>query len=313
MNAMQAGPQRILQTRAAPIFEVLVVAAIWGSSFVGVKMALVHAGPLTIAALRYSIAAVFLIPFIDWRKQFQSGMSAELWGRYAAIGLSQYTIGNGALFLALQLIPATSASLALSLCPIPVWAFGMLALRERPNALQLLGTAAAVAGSFLFFRAGLVMIPPAAMGLLSVAILSFAVLPVVGRKLSREKAVSNTALTGIPLAIGGITLIVIALLVEGLPHLPLTAWGVILGLAIVNTLGGYLLFNHALQRIRAGEANVLLGLTPIATAVIAWVAFGERLTPVQLLAMAIVILGVGLAQRRAVKRAPRPFDEPHRS
>ena len=86
-------------------------------------------------------------------------MSVGLCGRLIAIGLSQYTIGNGALFLALRLIPATSASLALSLCPIPVWVFGMLVLHERPSVLQLIGTAAAVSGSFLFFRAGLGPIP----------------------------------------------------------------------------------------------------------------------------------------------------------
>ena len=268
----------MVRDRVLPILEILLVSAIWGSSFVGVKAALGHAGPLTIAALRYSIAAVLLLPFVDWRELAQSGMSIGLWSRFIAIGLSQYTIGNGALFLALRLIPATSASLALSLCPIPVWAFGVLVLRERPNAWQLLGTAAAVGGSFLFFQSGLVSIPPAAIGLLIVAILSFAVLPVVGRKLSRERTVSNTTLTGIPLAIGGAVLIVIAVLVEGFPHLPGTTWCIILGLALVNTLGGYLLFNHALRRLRAGEANVLLSLTPIATAVIAWVAFGERLT-----------------------------------
>jgi len=288
--------------RAFPILEILLVSATWGSSFVGVKAALNHAGPLTIAALRYSIAAALLVPFIDWRKLFRSGISAGLWGRLVAIGLSQYTIGNGALFLALRLIPATSASLALSLCPIPVWAFGVVVLRERPNALQLLGTAAAIGGSFLFFRAGLVPLPPAAIGLLLLAILSFAVLPVVGRKLSRDRTISNTALTGIPLAIGGVALIVIAVLVEGIPRFPATTWGIIVGLALVNTLGGYLLFNHALQQIRAGEANVLLSLTPISTAVIAWAAFGEQLTVLQLCAMAIVIVGVGFAQRRNAKR-----------
>lgn len=298
----QSSRESILRSRVLPILEVLLVSVIWGSSFVGVKAALGHAGPLTIAALRYSIAAALLIPFIDWRGLARSGMPVGLWGRLIAIGLSQYTIGNGALFLALRFIPATSASLALSLCPIPVWAFGVLVLRERPNALQLMGTAAAVAGSFLFFRAGLLSIPLAAIALLTVAILSFAVLPVVGRKLSRRRTISNAALTGIPLSIGGAALIVIAVVAEGIPRFPAITWGIILGLALVNTLGGYLLFNHALQKVRAGEANVLLSLTPISTAVIAWIVFGERLTALQICAMAIVIGGVALAQLRMKQR-----------
>jgi drug/metabolite transporter (DMT)-like permease len=226
-------------------------------------------------------------------------MSVGLWTRLIAIGLSQYTIGNGALFLALRSIPATSASLALSLCPIPVWAFSVLVLHERPNALQVMGTVAAVGGSFLFFHSGFAPTPPAAIALLAVAVLSFAVFPVVGRKLSRGRTIGNAPLTGIPLAIGGSALVAIAVLVEGVPRLPISTWGIILGLALVNTLGGYLLFNHALQRVGAGEANVLLSLAPIATAVIAWGAFGEQLTALQFGAMAIVIGGAGLAQRRA--------------
>ena len=302
MNRRRRSHAREIRHRVLPILEVLLVSVIWGSSFIGVKAALDYAGPLTIAALRYSVAAALLIPFIDWHQVLRFRRHAGLWIRLLAIGLCQYTIGNGALFLALRLIPATSASLALSLCPIPVWVFGAIALRERPNGMQWMGTAAAIGGSFLFFRAGFVAVPPAAIGLLLLAVLSFAVLPVVGRDLSRDRRVSNTALSGIPLAFGGGVLTVIAMLAEGIPQLPAATWGIILGLALVNTLGGYLLFNHALRRIRAGEANVLLTLTPISTAVIAWAAFGERLTVLQLCAMAIVIGGVGVAQRRRTKR-----------
>lgn len=298
MRSSEVKLKSAFRHRVLPILEVLLASVIWGSSFVGVKMALDHAGPLTIAALRYSIAAVLLIPFIDWRRLLQSQMTPGLWGRFIAIGLSQYTIGNAALFLALRIIPATSGSLALSLCPIPVWAFGVLVLRERPNTLQVVGTAAAIGGSLLFFRAGLVPIPLAAIGLLTVAILSFAVLPVLGRKLSKARVLGTSAITGVPLAIGGGVLIVIALTVEGVPHLPASTWAIIFGLAVVNTVGAYLLFNHALQQVRAGEANVLLSLTPLSTAMIAWGAFGERLTALQLCAMAIVIGGTALAQRR---------------
>jgi drug/metabolite transporter (DMT)-like permease len=298
MRSSEAQSESVFRHRVLPILEVILASVIWGSSFVGVKLALDDAGPFTIAALRYSIAAVLLIPFINWRRLLKSQMTPGLWGRFIAIGLSQYTVGNAALFLALRMIPATSGSLALSLCPIPVWAFGVFFLRERPNALQVVGTAAAIGGSLLFFRSGLVPIPASAIGLLLVAILSFAVLPVLGRKLSKARNLGTSAITGVPLAIGGGVLIVIALVIEGVPHLPASTWTIILGLAVVNTVGAYLLFNHALQQMGAGEANVLLSLTPLSTAAIAWGVFGERMTALQLCAMAIVIGGIALAQRR---------------
>jgi len=81
---------------------------------------------------------------------------------------------------------------------------------------------------------------------------------------------------------------------------------VILGLATVNTLIAYLFFNHSLQHLTAAEANVMLNLAPLGTALIAWGALDERLVPVQIAAMLLVVGGASLAQwRKRTKASPR--------
>ena len=50
--------------------------------------------------------------------------------------------------------------------------------------------------------------------------------------------------------------------VKGPPNLPLTAWGIVLRLAIVNTALGCFLYNHSPQTLTALEMNVILNLTP---------------------------------------------------
>jgi len=289
---------RSLRARALPIGEALLVAGIWGSSFVGVKVALDSAGPLTVAALRYSMAAAILIPWCLRRDGNSNGLPLRTWVRLVAIGVSQYTVGNGALFLALRAVSSTAASLAISLVPIPVLLLEVAYLRERPSRIHLLGVFVAIVGSLLFFSSELRPVPPEAIALLALATVSFAVMPVLGRDLARTRAVSNTMLTAIPLAVGGGILLVVAAVTEGIPGMPLSAWGIIVGLALVNTLAAYLLFNHALHRLHAGEANVLLNLTPVATALIAWGALGDRLAGLQIVAMAVVVLGASLAQLR---------------
>jgi len=298
MTDRTGGLREAARARALPIGEAFLVAGIWGSSFVGVKVALEHAGPLTVAALRYSMAAAILIPWVLRRGGISGRLSARTWIRLAAIGVSQYAVGNGALFLALRAVSSTGASLAVSLVPIPVLLLEVAYLKERPNRIHLLGILVAVVGSLLFFASGFQPIPGGAIGLLALATVSFAVMPVLGRDLARGRAVSNTALTAIPLALGGGLLLVIAAATEGIPDMPLSTWGIIVGLALVNTLAAYLLFNHALHRLHAGEANVLLNLTPVATALIAWSALGDRLALPQVAAMAVVILGASLAQFR---------------
>ena len=298
MNSPRATIRIPFSERLFPIVEMMLVAAIWGSSFVGVKMALAHTGPLTIAALRYSLAAVLLLPWVLKSRAKGSSLHRSDWRRLTGIGFSQYVIGNGALFLALRTVSSTSASLAISLVPIPILLLEILHFKERPSKVHLAGILIAIAGSFFFFASGDHVITPASLGLLGLATLSFAFMPVLGRNLTRKRAVNTVELTGIPLAIGGGVLLVLAAAFEGLPSLPIHIWGIIVGLALVNTLAAYLLFNHALRRLRAGEANVLLNMTPAATALIAWGAFGDRLTALQMAGIAIVILGATLAQRR---------------
>ena len=298
MKPPSSAIRNLLINRVLPIGGILLVAGIWGSSFVGVKIALDHAGPLTIAALRYSIAAILLMPWIVHSRRNGSSLQRTDWGKLTMIGFSQYAIGNGALFLALQTVTSTSASLAVSLVPIPIVLLEIIHLRERPSRMHLVGILIAVIGSVAFFVSDLGAITPGALGLLALATISFAFMPVLGRDLARKQVLNTIELTGIPLAIGGGALLMLAAALEGLPRLPLQTWGIILGLALINTLAAYLLFNHALKYMRAGEANILLNMTPAATALIAWRALGDLLTGMQMVGIAVVIVGATLAQNR---------------
>ncbi|UCF10229.1 MAG: EamA family transporter [Candidatus Bipolaricaulota bacterium] len=287
-----------MRGRILPLGEVFLVTALWASSFVAVRVVLDHAGPLTVASLRYTLAALLLLPWVRWNRLRHAPSRGWIWRRLVAIGVSQYTVGNVALFSALILVTSSAASLALCLTPVAVWILEAAWLRDRLRRLQMLGSAIAVASCVAFFSGGATGLTPAAVGLLAVATLSFAVLPLLGRQIARSRAVDNITLTAVPLLLGGGILIPVAAAVEGIPRMPLSAWGIIGGLATVNTLAAYLLYNHALHRLRAGEANIVLNLIPLGTALIAWSTLGERLTPLQMGALGLAIAGVSLAQYR---------------
>ncbi len=172
---------------------------------------------------------------------------------------------------------------------------------DPPTLIQLLGLALPIGGSVLFLSPKWEAGEPLALGFLGIAILSVSISPVLTREIARDREVSNVTLTAIPFGIGGGLLLILALAAEGIPHMPLVAWGVVLGLSVVNSLIGFLLFNHSLQRLAAVEANILWNLKRLGTALIAWDALGERLLPIQIAAMFLVIGGSSLVQWR--KRA----------
>jgi len=294
-----------------PVAEVFLAAIIWSSSFVAVKVVLAYTGPFTAGGLRYFIAFLMSIPLLAMKRHSKGKVAfprlarAE-WIQLSAMGIFQYTIGNGALFFALQTISATSGSLALSLTPIPVLLLSAVFLHEPPRGLQLTGVVIAIVGSLLFFSPGIGAQRPIGLIALLITIVSFSVFPILGRRFARDRSMDNITLTSIPLGIGGGALLVLALFIEGLPHMPLQAWGLIMGLAAVNTLVAYLLYNHALQHLTAVQVNVMLNLAPIGTALIAWGALGERITSLQMFAIFLVIAGATLTQKNR-RAMPKPF------
>jgi drug/metabolite transporter (DMT)-like permease len=285
----------------------LLVCVIWASSFVIVKLGLAHLGPLTLAGLRYSAAFLLLLPLMAQRGGLRRDPAPGYWGHLFLIGLCAYTIGNGALFWALQYLPATTGSFLLTLVPIPVLFLGILRLKERPTAWQTVGLLVALGGGALFFSPGLHAGEPLALGVVGLGLLAFAVFGVLGREVARTQQVQTVPLTAIPLFFGGGLLLPLALATEGIPSLSLAGLVIVLWLAAVNTALAYLLYNHALQTLTALEMNVLLNLSPLGTALLAALLLGEQVLPAQWIGMVVVILGVsavewGGREERAVER-----------
>lgn len=285
-------------TRARAIAEGLTANLIWASSFVLVKIALEDIAPLTAAGLRFFLAFVVLAPFMVRNKKIKPPRSVGVWTRLFLIGISAYTLGNGALFWSLEYLPAVTASFLMSLLPLLIMLAGSLWLKEIPGRWQILGVFVGLAGSALFFSSGLAPGEPLGIMLVAVALLSFLVFGILSRELARDRIVDTLSLTAIPLAFGGGLLLLVGLIVGGLPGFAPTAWLIIFWLAVINTSFAYFIYNRSLQVLTALEINVLLNLGPFGTALLAWVLLSETLTLVQIFGMIVVVTGVVFVQAR---------------
>ena len=283
--------------RLRAIAEGILVALILGSTLVFVKIALTSLGPLTIAALRYMLAFFLLLPFLLRRRRL-TGWSSRVWSRFLLIGLSFYVIGNGALIWGVRYLPATTASLLLSLVPLLVLFAGILWLKETPARGQLLGVLVGLAGCALFFSSGFKAGEPLGITIVAVGLLGNAAYGVLGREMTKEPLVDTLSLTAIPLGFGAALLLPLAFMIEGWPHFNTQAWSIVLLLAVIHTAGVYLLYNHALRTLAAFEMSVLVNLSPLFTALWAWLLLGELLSVVSLIGMVIVVIGTIIVQWR---------------
>ena len=286
-------------SRSLALLEALLVSMVWASSFIFVKMALTELGPLTIGGLRYFLGFACLLPFLR-RRNFQ--LKRAQWLQMALLGFSAYTLANGALFWALRYLPATTGSFMMSLITVTVLFGGIIWLREIPTRTQTFGIFIVMAGMALFFSPGLEPGEPLGLAIFMLALVGFTLFGLLSRQVVLARYVDTLTLTAFPLAIGGALLLALALSIEGIPSASPRTWGLILFLAAINTALGYVLYNHALQALQAFELNVLLGLSPIWTALLGWFLLEEILTIPQWIGMFIVLIGILLVQGRNHKK-----------
>lgn len=284
-------------SRFFAIIESLLVTLIWGSSFIFVKVGLGYLGPLTMAGLRYFSAFVILLPFIVRKSKTLRSIPGRSWVHLFLIGLSGYTIGNGALFWGLRYLPTTTVSFLMSVTPLLILFAGVLWLREVPTRWQVIGVVVSLIGSGLFFSKGLEAGEPLGVLIVFVGLFNFALFGILGRSAARERQLDTLVLTALPLAMGGGILLLVALPIEGVPKFTLTALGIVLWLAVVNTALAYMLYNHSLRILSALEMNIMLNLAPLVTAFLAWLLLDERLDRLQVGGILTVILGVILVQQ----------------
>lgn len=290
--------RRVMGTRLLAIGEGLLVSVVWSSSFVIIKLGLEHAGPLTLAGLRYFTAFLLLSPFMAINGELRRNPAPGRWGRLFLMGLFAYPVSNGALFWGLQYVPATTGSFLHSLLPLPGLLLALLWLKEVPARHQIVGLAIALAGSVLFFSSGLSAGDPLPVGVVSLGVVAFAIFTSMSRGLAREGQIATLSMTALPLGIGGSLLLLGALPLERPVLPPAEAWAVVLWLALINTALAYLLYNHSLRILTVLESNALLSLSPLGTAVLASLLLGERVTAWQLVGLVVAILGVLLVQWR---------------
>ncbi len=278
--------------RTIAIAEAVLATLIWASSFVFVKMILPDIGPILIAGIRYSLAFIILLPFILSQKRSLGRIEPKMWGQLALIGISAYAIGNVALFWALRYLLATTVSFMLSFSPLFILFAGIVILKEFPTQWQIVGVVVSLIGGALFFSSGFQSEEPLGLAIVMVGLVGFTAFGILGRSVARARQIGTLNLTGIPLAIGGGLLLIIGLVVEGRPALDQNAWLIIAWLATVNTAFAYFLYNHAYKSISALEMNVTFNLSPLGTALFAWLILGESLSSVQILGIFVVIVGV---------------------
>jgi drug/metabolite transporter (DMT)-like permease len=282
----------------------IVVTFIWATSVVLIRVGLTEEDvqPIGFAGVRFTLAAILLLPLAlpRWRtvRVWTAGRRPLLGA--VAYGLLMFCLAQLGFYLALGDLSAATVGLLMGLAPVVTALVTIRDRHERANALQVIGIGVLVVGVLVYF--GLER-PEAGISVALVAGISIPIVVGGSARLGRHLAVDARRTFGGPLGLtalamtaGGVTTLLLALVLEGVPTFSPRAWLLIAWLAAVNTALTYTLWTQIQRTLRAVESSVLADLTVILIAVLGWVVLDESLGPVRIGGLLLAVAGVFLVQ-----------------
>jgi len=280
-----------------PAFFVL----LWSTGFIVAKFGLPYAPPLTFLLLRCVGVLLVLTPSVlIWRAPWPRGQVKHV----ALAGLLLQAGYLGGVWCAIKIgMPAGLSALIVGMQPI-LTAVAAPLIGERVRPRQWLGLLLGLAGVALVVAAKINLA-----GLSARAILYclFALLSITAGTMYQRRYCPRFDLrtgTVIQFAATVAVLLPCAILVEHLdPALSNVVWNArfvaaLLWSVFALSIGAIFLLFTLIGRSNALDVTSLLYLTPPTTAIMAWLVFGESLSPLGLMGMVVAVTGVAFVVKK---------------
>ncbi len=275
---------RELRTAAAPL--------VWGTSYLTTTELLPPGRPLFSATVR-ALPAGLLLLALHARSLDRARPHGSWWWRAAVLGSLNIGAFFALLFVTAARLPGGVAAVLTASQALLVVVLSGPVLGQRVGPLQAAAAVAGVGGIALVVLTPQARLDPVG----DAAGLGAAVATAVGIVLTRRwgRPVDLLTFTGWQLVAGGLVLLPLLLLVEGLPtEVSVRSWLGLAWLAIPGSAIAYALWFDGIAHLRAVAVSSLALLAPVTAAVLGWIVLGQRLGPVQLLGAALA-LGAVLA------------------
>jgi drug/metabolite transporter (DMT)-like permease len=263
----------------------LVLAAAWGAPYLFIKIAIRDLEPATLACVRLAIGAAVLLPI--------AGAEAlrALRGRVRELALLGAVEMAGPLWLigaGERHLPSSLTGVLVASAPLFV---ALLALRfdseERATGARLAGLLTGILGVALLL--GLEVRGSAVSGaMVLVAAFGYGVGALF---LKRFAGLEPFAVMGAAMAAASVLLLPVAV-VEAPAHWPGAgplAATVVLG--VLCTAAGFALFARLLRAVGASRASTVAYVAPVFSVIFGTVFLGERLRPIMLAGLALILAG----------------------
>jgi drug/metabolite transporter (DMT)-like permease len=284
--------------KAADGAELVTLAAIWGASFLFMRMGAGEFGPVALAFVRVAGAAAFLLPLLAWRGQL--GALREHWKPILLVGLTNSAVPFVCFGLAVLAITGGLSAIFNATTPLFGALIAGLWLKDKLNASRAVGLGVGFAG-VVWLAWDKASIKPGDHGVSSALAIAACLLATLLYGFSAN--FTKRYLQGVPslaLATGSQLSATLFLALPAMALWPArtpgaVAWIAVALLAIVCTGVAYVLYFRLIANLGPSNAIAVTYLIPAFAVLWGAVFLHEPITGAMVIGCAIILLGTSLA------------------
>ena len=285
--------------------------SIYGFSFLFAKVALNTAHPDVLLSVRFITAFLVLNLFL-LTKKFSISLKGKSVGKLLAMGLVQPVIYFICEARGIAMTSTSFSGIIIGLSPVVGIIFGFLFLREKYSLFQIICTVLSVAGVILTTTGSDGGFSVIGCLLLLVSVVSTTAFAALSRNIADEFSPFERSyvMTGM----GAAAFTVVALFstkgelsqwTDALTNVQFT--GSVLYLALVSSVGAFMLINYALNHLSIGHTLIFSNFTTVISVLLGVFIMKDSFSPIQLTGVIIIIFsvfGVSVYKAKAEKLKP---------
>ena len=289
---------------------ILVLALIWGASFLFIKVGL-NGGmpPLLVASMRLALGATLMWAIVLIRRIASDGSTGKpiphgwsTWGKIAVVGLVNSAIPFGLIAWGEQRISSGLASIFNASMPLFTVVFAHLIIHDdRITPTKALGI-------FVGFAGVAVVILPSA-GDLTGELLGCLAVIVASASYAIATVYVKKNLTGLldPIATGAgqlitafiwlLPLVILTGATANLSRVPIESLLAVTALGLMGTGLAYVIYYLLIQRSKASQMSLVTYLLPVTALIYGALFLREQITVFALVGFALIVIGIILVNR----------------
>jgi drug/metabolite transporter (DMT)-like permease len=279
------------------IFAFIIVGVVWGTTYLGIRVAVETIQPWFITSIRQGIAALIVLFILLFKKQF-AWIGWEKFKVQFVLSILMLVFANSFTTIAEQTITSGLTSIMSAMSPVIVFIGSVLFGIQKPTWKGFFGVLLGFTGVVFIFRNGLsdILDPNYKVGIayLSVAILSWSVAVLYSKKHAHQT--NNITLNLFyQFSIASIIQLILACVFSSDADVNLwsfRSFAAVIYLAVFGSVIAFFAYYYALQRVSAVRVSVLNYVNTIIAIFLGWLLLDEVITIDFIIAAALIMTGV---------------------